>query len=396
MSADEGSDGRPGGEMIVSPGFGDVADQATALIEQAQGGALCVYSNGVPVIDVWAGSSDPEHGTPWRGDTMGMAWSTTKGIASTSLHMLADRGELELTRPVADFWPEFAAEGKDRVTVEQLMAMEAGLYDIRHLIDDPHTMLDHEAMAAALAAARPRHEPGTASAYHALTYGWLVGELVRRTTGGTLGSFVRTEIADPLDLDGCFIGTPQDQLARVARRPRLPPERAAIRRLAKIADPVLRIGGLSPERIASAFAPRGGHEVIPTDEFLQAEVPAANGVFTARSLARIYASLGNDDGLDGVRLWSPNTRRRATQRRKRGRDRVLAFPVRWQLGFHPPFPRRRVSRSAFGFYGAFGSGAYADPEKRLAVGLVVREAQRLPLPKLVRLIASADGRNVLR
>jgi len=387
--ANEGKTAGVGREMIVTPAFGRVADKAMELIEQAHGGALCVYRGGEPVIDVWAGPRDPSSGSPWQRDTMGMGWSTTKGIASTALHMLADRGELDLAKPVATYWPEFAAEGKDRVTVEQVLAMEAGLYDIRHLIVDPHTMLDHDAMASALAGARPRHEPGTACAYHALTYGWLVGELVRRITGNTLGAFVQTEIAEPLGLDGCYIGTPSDQLARVAARPKLPPENAVVRRLAKIADPIFSLGGLSPERIASAFAPRGGYDVIPTDEFLEAEVPSANGVFTARSLARIYASLGRDDGLDGVRLWSPETRRRATQRRKRGRDLVLAFPIRWQLGYHPPFPRRSVSRSAFGFYGAYGSGAYADPERGLAVGLVVRDAQRLPLPKLVKLLGRA-------
>ncbi len=381
--------GEGGGAMIVTAAFVEVAEQATKLIEQAGGGALCVYLDDVPVVDIWAGPRDPGDGTSWQRDTMGMAWSTTKGVASTAVHMLAERGQLDLARPVADYWPDFAAEGKDRITVEQVMAMEAGLYDIRHLITDPRTMLDHDAMAAALAAARPRHEPGTASAYHALTYGWLVGELVRRITGDTLGAFVRAEIAEPLDLDGCFIGTPPDQLSRVAARPKLPAEQPAMRRLAKIADPVLRLAGVSPERIGSAFAPRRGHEVMPTDDFLEAEIPSANGVFTARSLARIYAALGRDDGLDGVRLWSPETRRRATRRRDRGRDRVLVFPVTWQLGYHPPFPRRRVSRSAFGFYGAFGSGAYADPDRRLAVGLVVREAQRLPLPRLVKLIDAA-------
>ena len=166
------------------------------------------------------------------------------------------------------------------------MAMEAGLYDVRHLIDDPLDLLDHDTMAGHLAATRPCHEPGRASAYHAFTYGWIAGELVRRVTGSTLGAFAQSEIADPLGLDGCFIGTPAAEFHRVAARPVLGPEPGLARGVAKVIDPLTRLVGFSPARIAAAFLPRGGGAVIPTTEFLAAEVPAVNGVFTARSLAR--------------------------------------------------------------------------------------------------------------
>jgi CubicO group peptidase (beta-lactamase class C family) len=374
---------------VIDRRFGSVAELARKLAEAAGGGALCVYVDGAAVVDVWAGTRDASTGLAWESDSMAMSWSTTKGVASTALHMLADRGTLNYDSPIAAYWPEFGANGKGAVTVRQFMAMEAGLYDVRHLIDDPREMLDHDTMAAHLAAARPLHAPGQASAYHAFTYGWVAGELVRRVAGTTLGEFVRTEIAEPLGLDGCHIGTPAAEFERVAARPALSPESSVARTVAKTIDPLTRLAGFSPARFAAAFLPIDGHAVIPTTEFLAAEVPAVNGVFTARSLARLYAALGSGDGLDGVRLWSDETRRAATQPQTRRRDLVVPMRMRWRLGFHQPFPTKRTSPSAFGFYGAYGSGGYADPDRRLAVGFVVQHAKGLPLTKLARQINTA-------
>ncbi len=369
--------------------FEEVAALACKLAESAGGGALCVYLDGASVLDVWTGERDPTSRLPWEHDTMAMSWSTTKGVTSTVLHMLADRGSLDYDAPIARYWPEFAVNGKDAVTVRQFMAMEAGLYDVRHLIDDPHDLLDHDTMTTALAAARPCHEPGRASAYHAFTYGWIAGELVRRISGTTIGEFVQTEIAEPLSLDGCFIGTPATEFDRVAARPKLSTEPAFARGVAKAVDPLTRLVGFSPARFAAAFLPLGGDTVIPTPEFLAVEVPAVNGVFTARSLARFYAALGADTGLDGVRLWSPETRRRATRPQTRRRDQVVPVRISWRLGYHQPFPTKRTSPSSFGFYGAYGSGGYADPDRRLAVGFVVQHAKGLPLTKLARSINAA-------
>ena len=386
--------GEPDGDgFVVDRRFEAVTALARKSALAAGGGALCVYHDGVPVVDVWAGLRDPSGGMPWERDTMAMSWSTTKGITSTVLHMLADRGALDYGTPVATYWPEFAVNGKAAVTIRQFMAMEAGLYDVRHLIDDPLELLDHDTMARLLAATRPCHEPGRASAYHAFTYGWIAGELVRRVTGSTLGEFVQREITDPLGLDGCFIGTPPDELHRVAARPALSSEPRLARAVGKAIDPLTRLVGFSPARFAAAFLPRGGAAVIPTTEFLAAEVPAINGVFTARSLARVYAALGSVDGLDGVRLWSDNTRRQATEPQQRRRDLVVPIRTRWRLGYHQPFPTKHTSPSAFGFYGAYGSGGYADPGRHLAVGFVVQHAKGLPITKLARTInAAIDNR----
>lgn len=376
-------------EMVIATGFEPVAALARKQIAAAKGGALAVYLHGQPVLDVWHGPKDPATCRDWPSDTMVMAFSVSKGLVSVALHLLAERGEIDLDAPVATWWPELAANGKGGITVRHVLAMEAGLYDIRHLVDDPRDLLDWDRMVTLLAAARPLHEPGAASAYHAFTYGWLCGEIVRRVTGESMGTFVQRELAQPLGLDGCHIGVPADQLPRVAARPDPPPENWAIRAAAKAVDPFTRLAGFSPRRMAAAFLPRRGNPVILSDEFLRAEVPSINGVHTARSLARLYAALGSDDGLDGVRLWSPETRRRATAPQSDRRDLVLGVRMRWQLGFARPFPRRAFSEEAFGWYGTFGSGAYADPARGLGVGFICRQARGMPMLKLAPAIAAA-------
>lgn len=384
-------DDPPGVE--VSPAYESVTATAIELLSGAGGGALCVYQDGRPALDVWAGHADPGARTEWARHTMAMSWSTTKGVASTAVHMLADRELLRYDDPVTTYWPEFGANGKQDTTIRHVLSMQAGLYPIRPLIADPRDMLDHDTMAAALAAAAPVHEPGARSGYHAFTYGWLVGEIVRRVAGITIGQFVRDEIAEPLGLDGCYIGTPADELDRVAARPDLKPERRLARGIAKTLHPITVPLGLNLRRIAAAFLPRGGNEVIPTVDFLRAEVPGVNGVFTARSLARMYAALGSDDGVDGVHLWSERTRRAASEQQTSRRDEVLPIKVDWQLGFHRPFPHRKTAAGAFGFFGAYGSGAFADPSRRLAVALTVQQAKGFPLVKLMpTILAAADER----
>ena len=364
------------------PRFSSLADQARQVAINAGGGAFCVYLDGRVVLDIWAGEPDPSNGWSWQRETLAMSWSTTKGVASTALHLLVDDGSLDYDDTVATYWPEFAAAGKELVTVRQVMAMEAGLYDVRNLTANPQDLLHHETMATALAAAAPQHRPGSANAYHAFTYGWIIGELIRRITGASLGRFVEQRIARPLELDSFHIGTPAAKIDLVAPRPHLRPEPGAVAAVAKAIDPVLSVAGLSPRRLAAAFLPRDGYQVIGTDDFLATEVPSVNGTFTARSIARFYAALADDDGIDGVPLWSPETRRRATRRQNNRRDRVIPIRMGWLLGYHRPFPRRRTGPEAFGFYGAYGSGGFADPDRRLGVGLVVREASGFPMAKL--------------
>jgi CubicO group peptidase (beta-lactamase class C family) len=204
-------------EGYVHPDFADVARTLRKLIprDRAGGAAVCVYHRGEKVVDAWGGTLD-EQGRPWAEDTLAFSFSTTKGVASTLLHVLADRGLVDYDTPVAEYWPEFAQAGKQRITVRQLMCHEAGLYHIADMVGHASEMLDWETMCRTLAAAEPCHEPGDAHGYHGLTYGWLVGEIACRVMGKPFSELIASELAKPLDLDGLYCGMPADQIHRCA------------------------------------------------------------------------------------------------------------------------------------------------------------------------------------
>src|SRR5258706_1391995 len=181
------------------------------------GAAVCVYHRGEKVVDIWGGTRDAA-GNPWEADTLSLSFSTTKGVASTLLHVFADRGHIDYDARVADYWPEFAQGGKDGITVRHVLCHEAGLYAISDVVEHASEMLDWDQMVRRLAAATPRHAPGAAHGYHAFTYGWLVGELVRRVAGGKpISELFASELARPLGLDGLFCGVPADQQHRCAQ-----------------------------------------------------------------------------------------------------------------------------------------------------------------------------------
>ena len=179
------------------------------------GAAVAVYHRGRLVVDMWGGVRTLD-GDPWERDTLAMCWSTTKGVVATCAHVLADRGELDYDERVATYWPEFAQNGKGDITVRQVLSHSAGLHRLGTIIDHGSRILDWEHMTDALARAKPAYQPGTSVGYHALTFGWLVGELVRRISGIPIEKFVQKEIAEPLGLDGLYIGCPPEQRHRVA------------------------------------------------------------------------------------------------------------------------------------------------------------------------------------
>src|SRR5258705_10133609 len=202
----------------LPPDFGAVGVSLARIIPRRGpgGAAVCVYHRGEKVVDIWGGTRDAA-GNPWEADTLSLSFSTTKGVASTLLHVFADRGHLDYDARIADYWPEFAQQGKDAITVRHLLCHEAGLYAIADLIEDASEMLDWEQMVRRLAAAKPRHAPGAAHGYHAFTYGWLVGELARRVAGKPVSELFATELAGPLGLDGLYCGVPADQQHRCAQ-----------------------------------------------------------------------------------------------------------------------------------------------------------------------------------
>lgn len=353
------------------------------------GGALAVYQDGVKVVDIWGGKRDPS-GAPWVERTPSLSFSTTKGVASIALHRCADQGLIDYDAKVARYWPEFAQAGKGDITVRHVLCHEAGLYDVRSLVSDAHELLDWELTVTALAAARPAHAPGQYNAYHALTYGYLVGELVRRVSGLHLRDFVRQELAEPLGLDHLHVGAPPEAIAEAARYFPLP-EGERMRRGVRASAPstsgkrtlraqlqqagvkALRRAGvpLDQERFARALIPRGAADFDwSADATLAACNPSAGGLFTARALAKLYGALALGGTIDGVRVLSPETLKQVTTLQNRRPDGVLLLPMHWRLGFHSIASKRGFHRGAFGHYGFRGSGAFADPRRRMAAAYV--------------------------
>ena len=373
----------------VLAGFEGVARLFRRQLRRTTGGAaVAVYFRGELVVDLWGGRRTEDE--PWQRDTLAMCFSTTKGVASTALHLLADRGQIEYDAPVAAYWPRFAQGGKEHITVRHVLTHSAGLHRMRTLVDGAHRMLDWEYMVAALELAEPAYEPGSRHGYHALTYGWLVGELVRRVSGRPIAQFVNEELARPLDLDGLYIGCPPEQRGRVA--PLAPMAASLGRRLglqpgAVMGGPVGRLPALlglpvNPRRFVNALLPRGIEDVLWGAEVMDAEVPAVNGFFTARSLAKLYAMLAHGGEAGGLRLLSPETVKRIAVVHSRGPDLVLVLPMGWRLGYHSAFTTRGTVRGAFGHFGFGGSGGWADPRRDLALAMVCNRGTGTPIGDL--------------
>ena len=384
----------------VRAGFENVAQVFRRQLRRTTGGAaVAVYHRGELVADLWGGRRTEDE--PWQRDTLAMCFSTTKGVTSTALHLLADRGQIEYDAPVAAYWPEFAQGGKEHVTVRHVLTHSAGLHRMRTLVDRAHRMLDWDYMVAALERAEPAYEPGSRHGYHALTYGWLAGELVRRVSGRPIARFVEEELARPLDLDGLYVGCPPEHRSRVA--PLAPMAAPLGRRLglqpgAVMGGPAGRIPALlglpvSPRRFVNALLPRGIEDVLWGPEVMDAEIPAANGFLTARSLAKLYAMLAHGGEVGGVRLLSQATVQQIGVVHSRGPDLVLVVPMGWRLGYHSAFTTRGALRGAFGHFGFGGSGGWADPRRDLALAMVCNRGTGTPIgdARLVQLGTAAAG-----
>ncbi len=375
----------------VHPDFASVGRAFERQLPAGPGGAaLCVYHRGQKVVDCWGGTRDVA-GRPWEEDTLSLSYSTSKGVASTLVHMLVDRGLLDYDDPVREYWPEFAHAGKSEITVRQVMCHEAGLYGIRSMVDHARRMLDWDYMVEALADASPAHPPGQTHGYHGLTYGWLVGELIQRVTGKPFREVLESELARPLGADGLYIGLPADQVHRKAQlipSALMNGERnsmTAMRRWVRGINRLLRLVGrpIDLEQLAEALMPHGIEELdFDSIEFAAASVPAANGMFTARSLAKMYATLAADGELDGVRLMSRETLWRATEIQNRSLGRVIPLPMHWRLGYHRVATFGRAVPAGFGHAGFGGSGAWADPERELAVALTLNSGVGTPFGDL--------------
>jgi CubicO group peptidase (beta-lactamase class C family) len=348
------------------------------------GGALCIYLHGEPVVDVWTGYSDRRGTQYWTADTGAMVFSATKGMASTVIHRLVDRGLLDYDTPVAHYWTEFGANGKADITVRDVMRHSAGLSQLNGVRKED--LLDHIGMEQRLANASVNRLLHGHPAYHALTYGWLLSGLARAVTGHGMGDLIRTELAGPLNTDGLHLGRP----------PVYAPTRPAqiLAPQGTLANPVFNL--VAPKVAALQFSGMFGSLYFPGMKavvqgeipFLDAEIPSANGVATARGLARMYGAIANGGAIGGEQFLSPEIAAGLTGKPNLRPDRNLGIPLAFHLGYHSlPFGLMR----GFGHVGLGGSVGWADPSSGLAVGFV---HNRLLTPMLLDM-GSFAGLNVL-
>jgi CubicO group peptidase (beta-lactamase class C family) len=362
-------------EGYVHPDFAPVAEKLHQLMSKRSatgGAAVAVFHRGELVADVWAGVRNAA-GEPWERDTMATSFSTTKGVVATVAHRLVDRGELAYDDRVVDHWPEFGGARKNDITIRHLLTHQAALHAIRPLLPTAETMLDWEAMTGILAAAEPAWTPGRRSGYHALTYGWLVGEVIRRITGLTVNEAVQREIAAPLGLDSLLIGVEPERRGRVAD---LLYDSKAEARLDTLLQRAARFDRYRP--LVDALYVDDMMDMFRSHRVHDGEIPAANGVFTARDLARLYASLATPECFDEPPLISAATMKEATTIQTSGRDVVIGFPMRWRLGYHLAGTTRGVLPNGFGHFGFGGSGAWGDPDSGLAVAMVLNQVGGTP------------------
>ena len=352
----------------VGKGFEPVRDAFAANFEHLGdvGAACCVYVRGRMVVDLWGGATVPNGLDAYTPDTLQMVMSTSKGMVAIAAHILAQEGKLDFNAPVTEYWPEFGAEGKENMPVRWLFSHRAGLAAVDRPLSIEH-VLAWDPVIDALAAQRPLWEPNSAHGYHVGTYGWLAGEVIRRITGVSVGQFIADRISRPLSLD-LWIGLPDAMEERVAPLlPSPPPAPGAPVDIftARLLDPstLLHRAFVNPPLPAKVFNERA---------FRAAEIPAANGITNARSLARLYAACIGE--VDGVRLLTPDTVTKATKPQSAGEDLVLGYETRYATGFQLSFPFRPMAgEGSFGHYGMGGSVGFAHPERGLAFAYVMNQ-----------------------
>ncbi|MCB1837869.1 MAG: beta-lactamase family protein [Alcanivoracaceae bacterium] len=382
---------------FCQPKFQRVADAFyKQMARYPGGGAVSVYHRGEPVVDLWTGKRNWQ-GDPWQPDTLSVSFSTTKGVIATLLHQQVAAGNIDYDKPVAHYWPEFAANGKGNITVRDLLTHRAGLFRMDTLNLSFEQVLDWDTACQALAAAAPDNSSAPHSVYHALTFGWLVGEVIRRVTGTDIPTLTREALARPLGLDGLFIGTPDSEHHRVAdllmgRNPLLPPKqkqpsargerKKSVQKRVRHALDTLIDRNILPDitRFEKATAIRGFHaQKLTTPDALRVAMPGFSGVFTARSLARLYGALANGGELDGTRTLPADMIATISKRQVFTLDRMLFTPMRWRLGYHQPFVwSLKRPEQGIGHFGFGGSGAWADPQRNLSVALTVNAGEGTP------------------
>ena len=360
------------------PAFQQVAEEfARNFADRGEVGAsVCVTLEGETVVDLWGGLAKVDGNVPWERDTIATIFSCTKGATAICAHILVSRGELDVEAPVAKYWPEFATNGKEDATVHMMLDHSVGVPSWREPLK-PGAAFDWEYITGRLAAEEPWWKPGTRNGYHMISFGWTVGELVRRVSGKSLGTFFRDEVARPLGID-FWIGMPEEFEPRVA---------PVINYVQKAGEPLSTFTQtLLNDRNslqALSFLNNGGFNPNLRESHA-AEIGGGGGISNARGLAGMYAPLANGGELGGVRLVDPDTlTRMARVSVATNEDATLLIPTRFSLGFMKSMDNRGrpepntdsviMSEAAFGHVGAGGSIGFADPECGMSFGYLMNQ-----------------------
>jgi CubicO group peptidase (beta-lactamase class C family) len=327
------------------------------------GASVAVFLHGEPVLDIWGGWADADKTRPWEQDTITNVWSTTKTMTFLCMLMLHDRGELDFHAPVATYWPEFAQAGKEKIEVRHVMGHTAGLSGWEEPLQ-PEQLADWELCTERLAAQAPWWEPGTGSGYHAVTQGYLIGEILRRITGESMGQWFAREVAKPLDAD-FHIGLPESEDHRVSNV--IPPPPLDIAALQGQVSELLAKTFMNPT-IDATYA----HQ----EWWRRAEIPAANGQGNARSVAAIQSIVAGRGEARGVRLLSPHGIDPIYEVQAEGVDKVLGVPLRMGMGYGLSNPPDMPIGSGACYWGGYGGSVIVvDPEVELSVCYVMNRME---------------------
>jgi CubicO group peptidase (beta-lactamase class C family) len=381
----QSSSGLVGG--YVATGFDAVRDAFEAnFAEHGEVGASCaIYVDGAPKVDLWGGTTGGPDSQAWRKDTLGLVYSVTKGATAIICGLLAQHGRLDLDTPVGRYWPDFDQNGKAGTTVRMVLAHQAGLPVLEDTFPLEH-LLRRGTCARALATQNPLWTAGTAFGYHALTYGWLLDEIVLRATGQTIAAHIQGMIASPLDLD-FYVGLPDDQAFRVAslidggatETPPPGPDPKIVDRIhdAELRHDIREAASATADAASLFLRATSSNGVLPAPDATawndprvrRASIPAANGITNARSVARLYAACIGE--VNGARLLTANTLTDLTKTRSEGADRVTGLSSRFGTGFMlPTVGTPMLSEHSFGHEGLGGAIAFGDPAAGVAFGYV--------------------------
>jgi CubicO group peptidase (beta-lactamase class C family) len=353
--------------------FGRVKDlfQELHTSGKEKGSSYAVYKDGEAIIDIWSGYSDADETKPWERNNLATVWSTTKGVAAITCALAVERGLLDYSEKVSYYWPEFSVNGKEDITVEMLLSHQAGICGAQ--TDEVNDYYDQELMASKLANMKPIWEPGTASGYHSMTFGWLTTELIKRVTGKTLGVYFREEIGNDRDID-FYIGLPESEENRVAEMIPFSKEDNNQNENAEPND-AQKASGSGP----NLLKPQN------TRAWRAAEIPSANGQGSAYGLAKLYSLIVPSD--PSLKILKDSTVDAMTRSRIEGRDMVLGVVTRWGAGFI--MNKHKVIygpvEESFGHSGFGGSCAFGDPKNKLGISYVMNKMKNN---------AAGDGRSI--